>query len=490
MANPLLSQWVGFGRSGHVEVRVGKVELGQGIVTALGQIAAEELDVAWSRVHVVPASTDGSPDEGFTAGSRSVMDSGSALRTVCAELRRLLVAAASARSGLAPESLDVHDGEVVDGSGRRHGSYWSLLRREDLAVAVTGTAPPKDPARHELVGHSVPRPDLEWKLTGDPAFVHDLRLPGQLFGRMVRPPSPGACLLGVDDTAARALPRCAAWSGTAASSASWPTGRRRRSAPRSCCAPEPGGGSRRRCPWRRSRSSGWSGSRPRPARSRGGRTRLRRPAWWRCTGRRTAGPTRPRLARPRRRRRPVDGRRRLGVDPQPGHPSPETCAGRRPRPGPGAHRRPPRGGGRLLRAQQCGRRGVRRGAAGPRRARPTGPGRVVARGRVRLGALQPGHGGGGRRGRRCLREPGHLGAARVEQRARQPPGVLRTAGAAGGLARRRRLPPAAADPPAAIGGGPSATRSRPTPSRTWTCRRTASWRHRCARPRCVGSAPR
>ena len=63
MANPLLSQWVGFGRSGHVEVRVGKVELGQGIVTALGQIAAEELDVAWSRVHVVPASTDGSPDE-------------------------------------------------------------------------------------------------------------------------------------------------------------------------------------------------------------------------------------------------------------------------------------------------------------------------------------------------------------------------------------------------------------------------------------------
>ena len=62
-SNPLLSQWVGFGRSGHVEVRVGKVELGQGIVTALGQIAAEELDVAWSRVHVVPASTDGSPDE-------------------------------------------------------------------------------------------------------------------------------------------------------------------------------------------------------------------------------------------------------------------------------------------------------------------------------------------------------------------------------------------------------------------------------------------
>ena len=206
MANPLLSQWVGFGGDGHVEVRIGKVELGQGIVTALGQIAAEELEVSWSRVHVVPASTEGSPDEGFTAGSRSVMDSGTALRAVCAELRRLLLVVASARSGLAPESLDVRDGEVVDGSGRSHGSYWSLLRPEDLDVPVTGTAPPKDPARHQLVGHSVPRRDLAWKLTGVPVFVHDLRLPGQLFGRMVRPPSPGACLVEVDDTAARALP--------------------------------------------------------------------------------------------------------------------------------------------------------------------------------------------------------------------------------------------------------------------------------------------
>jgi nicotinate dehydrogenase subunit B len=205
-ASPLLSQWVTLGRVGHIEVWVGKVELGQGIVTALGQIAAEELDVAWSRVHVVPASTAGSPDEGFTAGSRSIMDSGSALRTVCAEVRRLLLEAASARSGIGPEDLSVHDGEVLDADGGGHGSYWDLLRPEDLEVAVTGTAAPKDPARHELVGHSVPRRDLEWKLTGAPAFVHDLRLPGQLFGRVVRPPCPGACLVAVDDAAARALP--------------------------------------------------------------------------------------------------------------------------------------------------------------------------------------------------------------------------------------------------------------------------------------------
>jgi nicotinate dehydrogenase subunit B len=204
--NPLLSRWIAFGEEGRVEVRVGKVELGQGIVTALGQIAAEELDVGWSRIQVVSASTDESPDEGFTAGSRSIMDSGSALRTVCAEVRRLLLSVASARSGIAADILQVHDGEVHDATGTAHGSYWTLLGPDLLGVAATGTVPPKDPARHELVGHSVHRRDLVGKLSGAASFVHDLALPGQLFGRMVRPPSPGACLLDVDDTAARALP--------------------------------------------------------------------------------------------------------------------------------------------------------------------------------------------------------------------------------------------------------------------------------------------
>jgi CO/xanthine dehydrogenase Mo-binding subunit len=208
-ANPLLSQWIRFGRvgnEGRVEVRIGKVELGQGIVTALGQIAAEELDVDWSRIQVVPASTDGSPDEGFTAGSRSIMDSGSALRAVCAQVRHLLLTAASAGSGLPVAELHVDDGEVRDTAGASHGSYWTRLSREDLDVAVDDSGAAKDPSLHQVVGHSVRRPDLDRKLTGAPAFVHDARLPGQLYGRVVRPPSPGACLIDVDDTAARALP--------------------------------------------------------------------------------------------------------------------------------------------------------------------------------------------------------------------------------------------------------------------------------------------
>ncbi len=204
-ANPLLSQWVELVPDGRVRLRVGKVELGQGIVTALTQIAAEELDVEWSRVEAVPASTAGSPDEGLTAGSRSVMDSGSAVRAVCAEVRWLLLSAASARAGIDADEMQVHDGEVRDGAGVALGSYWSLLEPSVLDTAVTGDVLPKEPGRHQVVGRSLQRRDLVGKLTGAPAFVHDLALPGQLFGRVVRPPSPGACLLGVDEAAARAL---------------------------------------------------------------------------------------------------------------------------------------------------------------------------------------------------------------------------------------------------------------------------------------------
>ncbi|MCV2488860.1 molybdopterin-dependent oxidoreductase [Geodermatophilus sp. YIM 151500] len=205
-SNPLLSRWLRFVPGGRVRVLVGKVELGQGIRTALGQIAAEELDVDWSSIEVLPAGTDSSPDEAFTAGSRSVMDSGGALRAVCAQARALLLSVASDRSGIPAAELGVRDGAVRDRAGTEHGSYWTLLGPGRLEVPVTGEAPAKDPADHTVVGRSLPRTDLPAKLTGAPAFVSDLALPGQLFGRVVRPPSPGACLLAVDDSAARALP--------------------------------------------------------------------------------------------------------------------------------------------------------------------------------------------------------------------------------------------------------------------------------------------
>jgi nicotinate dehydrogenase subunit A len=111
-ANPVLARWLDFSRDGVVVVRTGKVEYGQGIWTALAQVAAEELQVALARVRVAPVSTAASPDEGVTAGSLSVQDSGSALRQACAQARGLLLAAAAAKLGVSRAALAVADGQI------------------------------------------------------------------------------------------------------------------------------------------------------------------------------------------------------------------------------------------------------------------------------------------------------------------------------------------------------------------------------------------
>ena len=116
-ANPRLGDWVRVLRSGVVEVRPGKVELGQGVLTALSQVAAEELDVGLARVRMIPAATGASPDEGYTAGSLSIQHSGSAIRLVCAEARGRYLAVAAARIGVPEDKLTVADGDKI---GRAH----------------------------------------------------------------------------------------------------------------------------------------------------------------------------------------------------------------------------------------------------------------------------------------------------------------------------------------------------------------------------------
>lgn len=104
-SNPVLGQWLRIRSYGVVEVRSGKVELGQGVLTALAQIAAEELDVDIARVRMTAATTDRSPDEGFTAGSRSIQHSGAALRQVCAEARAIYLDAAAAKLAVGARRL-------------------------------------------------------------------------------------------------------------------------------------------------------------------------------------------------------------------------------------------------------------------------------------------------------------------------------------------------------------------------------------------------
>ena len=205
VANPGLGDWLRVLRSGVVEVRPGKVELGQGVLTALSQVAAEELDIDVGRVRMIPPATGASPDEGYTAGSLSIQHSGSAIRLVCAEARGLYLGVAAAALGVPESKLTVSDGQILAPDGRTT-SYWELADDALLDRAASGEYPPKLASAYHVVGTSVPRLDLPDKLTGRPRFVHDLSPDGLCYGRIVRPPSRGATLTGLDTTATLALP--------------------------------------------------------------------------------------------------------------------------------------------------------------------------------------------------------------------------------------------------------------------------------------------
>jgi nicotinate dehydrogenase subunit B len=203
--NRMLDGWLRINPNGTVTMFTGKVELGQGILTALTQIVADELDVAIRRLQVISGDTALAPNEGTTAGSLSVQDSGTALRYACAEARGLLLQAASNKLGLAAGDLRISDGSISAASGART-SYWEVagdvpLKRE--ATAQTALKPSKE---HRVIGQSVPRRDIPAKVTGGEAYVQDMRLPGMLFGRVVMPSAPRAKLLSVNEAAARAMP--------------------------------------------------------------------------------------------------------------------------------------------------------------------------------------------------------------------------------------------------------------------------------------------
>jgi len=181
--NPRLSQWLRFGRNGTVSVTSGKVELGQGILTALAQIAAEELDVAFERIRMVPAATPASPDEGVTSGSLSIQDSGSALRLACAEVRALLLECAARRLGVPVAELEVNDGRVRHASGPAT-DYWALADEGMFAREATGSAEPKPPARYRIVGTNVPRLDIPRKAAAQAGHIANpaIVVPGRSYG--------------------------------------------------------------------------------------------------------------------------------------------------------------------------------------------------------------------------------------------------------------------------------------------------------------------
>jgi nicotinate dehydrogenase subunit B len=197
--NPRLDRWLRFA-GGQVHLAIGKIEIGQGITTALAQIAAEELDVALSRLAITAGDTERAPDEGSTSSSLSIEVGGASLRLVCAEARALFLAEAARLLNAAPAELSVEDGTIHHAGAATAHSYWTLAPRVSLARDATGVAAPKPRQAHRIVGTSTQRLDLPGKLAGG-GFIHDLALPGMVHARVLRQPRPGARFDGVDEAA-------------------------------------------------------------------------------------------------------------------------------------------------------------------------------------------------------------------------------------------------------------------------------------------------
>lgn len=212
--NRRLSQWLDFSQPGRVRVFTGKVELGQGILTALSIIAADELDVALDQICVVSATTLEGPDEGMTSSSISVQDSGSAIRHACAEVRFLALGRAALAHRCDPLTLQVVGGRFVGADGADLGDYWQWLQGFSLEIEYAGLAQPKPASQSTLHGQGkVRRVDLPDKILGRPRFIHDLRLPRMRHGRVLRTPSAQSQLAdAAHPVASRLLDQ---WSGSA-----------------------------------------------------------------------------------------------------------------------------------------------------------------------------------------------------------------------------------------------------------------------------------
>jgi nicotinate dehydrogenase subunit B len=201
-----LDDWLAIQPDGSLLAYSGKVELGTGVRTALAQIVAEELDLPFERVRLVMGDTALTPDEGYTAGSMTIQTSGKALRQAAAEARRALLEMAGEQLDANPDELSVEAGVIaVRGDPARTMTYAALMGGKRFQREVRGDAPLKSPASYRTVGASQPRVDLPSKFTGEPSFVHDLRLPGMLHGRVVPPPSLGARLISIDDSSVNAI---------------------------------------------------------------------------------------------------------------------------------------------------------------------------------------------------------------------------------------------------------------------------------------------
>ena len=204
-----LDSWLAIGADGRVTAYTGKCELGQGIYTAQTQLVAEELSVPLARVTLIQCDTSVAPDQGTTSGSQSTPTNFNEanLAQACATAREALLRLASERLGVPADQLTAADGVIsVTGTESRRVSYGDLIGGKKFSLTLSSTAKRKPASGWGVLGKPAGRLDLPAMAAGTFEFVHTVRLPGMLHGRVVRPPAVGATLVGVDESSIRDLP--------------------------------------------------------------------------------------------------------------------------------------------------------------------------------------------------------------------------------------------------------------------------------------------
>ncbi len=201
----LIHSFLAFGADGRVTVYSGKVDLGQGLRIAIRQMAAEELGLGVDKIDLVEGDTSLTPDQGATAGSTGVAVGGVQIRQAAATARHILLTRAAARLGWPVAELDLRDGVILSANGPSV-SVTDLLGGAILEEKIDPKAPLRAPKDYRVVGQSLPRPDVLAKVTGTHPYVHDVRVPGMLHARVLRPQAIGAQLVAVDPAQIKALP--------------------------------------------------------------------------------------------------------------------------------------------------------------------------------------------------------------------------------------------------------------------------------------------
>jgi CO/xanthine dehydrogenase Mo-binding subunit len=210
-----IDAWLAVGPDGLVTAFFGKPDVGQGVEVAIAQIVAEELDLPVERVSVVLADTQRTPDQGGVSGSTGVQLGGATLRNIAAEARRLLVERAADELKVPAAQLHVQNG-VVTAPGGAKRSYAQLVKgafnakldwngKYGNALTAKGAARPKSPKDYKVVGTSPKRRDIPDKVFGRYVYAADVRPPGMLHGRAIRPPVAGAKVVAVDEASIAAI---------------------------------------------------------------------------------------------------------------------------------------------------------------------------------------------------------------------------------------------------------------------------------------------